>query len=323
MAAEEKTKDNSKNKISEQQRFRYIGFEVFPGKPKDLFKSDAEKEKYVEVIKAKREEGEVIREQCTLLEDRVSFLDRLVMIIASLAIIISLFIPWFSAYNEIVEESKAPRQNSAVVSDSTKMSPESNMGTVADSNAITTTSPTASTTPTETAPTEPKPAVREGVTKTGASEEIIHGYVARKKIHREYSRISAIGAILSLGSEGKYVFSSGFILVLTGIIFLLIFILCIVLPIYTLYGLFGIKGDADKKALKLKKMLRFNWIPLVLFILTMVLSFFGANYGFDAANLFGSLGESYGPGAFLNTISWGVFISLGAFIIIAVKGIEI
>ncbi|NOY88897.1 MAG: hypothetical protein GXO93_05835 [FCB group bacterium] len=320
--AAEKTQDNSKNKISEQQRFHYIGFDVFPGEPKDLFESDAEKEKYVEAIKAKREEGETIREQCTLLEDRVSFLDRLVMTIASLVIIVSLFIPWFSAYNEIVEESKTPAQNSAVMSDSTKMSSENNMGAVADSNAIT--SPTAaSTTPTETTPTKPEQAVRKGVTKTGASEEVIHGYVVRKKIHREYSRVSAIGAILSLGSEGKYVFSSGFVLILTGIIFLLIFILCIVLPIYTLYGLFGIKGNADQKALRLKKMLRFNWIPLVLFILTMLLSFFGADYGFDAANLFGSLGKSYGPGAFLNTISWGVFISLSAFIITAAKGIEI
>ena len=33
------------NRIAEKQRYKYIGFEVFPGKPKDLFKNKAEQEK--------------------------------------------------------------------------------------------------------------------------------------------------------------------------------------------------------------------------------------------------------------------------------------
>ena len=37
MAEEEKKAASNKQKISEDERFRFIGFEVYPGKPKDLF----------------------------------------------------------------------------------------------------------------------------------------------------------------------------------------------------------------------------------------------------------------------------------------------
>jgi len=113
------------------------------------------------------------------------------------------------------------------------------------------------------------------------------------------------------------------VLVLTGILFLVYTLLCIGLPAYTLYGLYGIKGDADSKALKLKKMVRLNWIPLLLFVVVLILSFFGAEYGFNPADTYKSLGASYGPAALLSVISWGVIVSLSAFILIAVKGIEI
>ena len=41
-------------RVSDAQRFRYIGFEVFPGKPKDLFKSDAERQQYIDRDRAAR-----------------------------------------------------------------------------------------------------------------------------------------------------------------------------------------------------------------------------------------------------------------------------
>ena len=54
-----------------------------------------------------------------------------------------------------------------------------------------------------------------------------------------------------------------------------------------------------------------------------MLSFVGAEYGFDAAATFTSIGDSYGPAAFLGTLSWGVFVAIAASIVVAVKGIEI
>ena len=100
-------------------------------------------------------------------------------------------------------------------------------------------------------------------------------------------------------------------------------LLCVGLPIYTLYGVYGIKGSADERALKLKRILRFNWLPVVLFAAAFVFSFIGADYSFYAAAFLSSLIASYGKGVFLDSLSWGIFVSLCAFILVAAKGIEI
>jgi len=324
MAAEGKEKKDSVKPITEAQRFKFIGFEVFPGKPKDLFKSDTEKDKFVNGVLAKREKGETLRDQCTLLEERVSFMDRLVLTIASVVIVAALFVPWYSAYNEIVEEEPVPAvsEETAVVTDSAMLAAAGDtlaMGSLADTGSESV-NPVAAVTEGE-AGTDAGPA--KEVIKTGAAEEVIHGYVAKRKIHKEYSRVSGIGSLVSLGSVGSYVFSSGGVVILTAIIFILYTLMCIGGPIYTLYGLYGTKGDADQKALKLKKMLRLNWVPLILFMLALVLSFFGAEYGFDSESAFTSLGKAYGPGTFLGILSWGIILSLSAFILTAVKGVEI
>ncbi|MEW5993357.1 MAG: hypothetical protein AB1744_03050, partial [Candidatus Zixiibacteriota bacterium] len=159
----------------------------------------------------------------------------------------------------------------------------------------------------------------------GSSEEILHtGVLAKKtKIHREYARLSGIGGIFALGSVGSYLFSSGFILILTSVFLILYTLACIGLPVYMLYGVFGARGDADERALKLKKILRLNWLPLILFVVTLIIAFVGADYGFNPDSLFDSIGTGYGIGAFANTLSWGVFLSLCGFLLAAVKGIEI
>ncbi|UCE23856.1 MAG: hypothetical protein JSU74_11235, partial [Candidatus Zixiibacteriota bacterium] len=227
MAAEEgKDKKNTTKPISEQQRFKYIGFEVFPGKPKDLFKSDAEKKKYVGDVMAKREKGETLRDQCTLLEERVSFIDRMVLTIASVVIIITLFIPWYAAYNEIVEETTEPvaTEQVAAVTDSLAAG-DTLAAAAATGSDITAEQPVTAQEPVgdsalQAAPTE-TPEVREGVIREGAAEEVIHGYVAKKKVHKEYARLSGFGSLIGLGSVGSHVFSSGGVLVITAIIFII------------------------------------------------------------------------------------------------------
>ena len=93
-------KTQTEKRIDENQRFRYIGFEVFPHKPKDLFKSDADRQKFVEAVKKKRQKGELLREECTLVEERVSMGEQIVLAVASVVILIALFLPWYSVYNE-------------------------------------------------------------------------------------------------------------------------------------------------------------------------------------------------------------------------------
>ncbi|MEA1979550.1 MAG: hypothetical protein U9N54_01060, partial [candidate division Zixibacteria bacterium] len=118
--AEEEKKVGSKDRISEKQRFSYIGFDVFPGKPKDLFKSEAEKEKLTKTLLEKRSSSDTLRESCTMLGDRVSFGEKLILTVASLVIVAALFLPWYSAYNEVVEEvnQQETEQPVATVTDS-------------------------------------------------------------------------------------------------------------------------------------------------------------------------------------------------------------
>jgi len=330
MAADDKVKKNSVKPITEDQRFKFIGFEVFPGKPKDLFKSDKEKDKFVNGVLSKREKGETIRDQCTLLEERVSFLDRLVLTAASVLIFAALFVPWYSVYNEIVEEEAVPivQEETAVVADSAVLAAAGDTLVAGGQVAV----GEDATAPAAGAPEGQEIAEGEtgeaagparDVVRTSAAEEVIHGYVAKKKIHKEYSRVSGIGSLAGLGSMVSYVFSSGAVVIITAIIFILYALTCIGAPVYTLYGLYGMKGDSDQKALRLKKMLRLNWLPLILFVLALMLSFFGAEYGFDSESVFTSLGRAYGPATFLGTLSWGIIISLSAFILVAVKGVEI
>ena len=334
---DEEKKVVPQKRISDKQRFSYIGFEVFPGTPKDLFKSDAEKKKLIEQLHARRSETGA-REHCTLMEERVSLVDRLVLTIACVVILAALFLPWYSAYNEVAEEvteqaTTAMTTDSlltdSTLADSTMLA--ANPGDSIAMMAVVTGEEGQAAEGTSEVSETPEVAADEGtagpkmaVTKGDhEDEELIHGYVAKKKVHRDYSKMSGLGSVLALGSVGPMVFSSGGILVLTAFILLIYALGCIGLPLYTLWGLYGTKGNSDERALQLKRITKFNWIPVILFFVAMVLSFLGAEYGFDSTVLYASIGEAYGPGVFLGSLSWGLFISLAAFILLAVKGIEI
>jgi len=311
-------KELSHKKISERERLKFIGFDVFPGEPKDLFQSEAEKQKLVEEVRARREHHDHLRGDCTLLEDRVSASDRIFLTIASVIIVLSLFLPWYAVYNEIVEETKPAQPMEEAIPPAENFDATSAV-LPADTLAA---SGQASTTPSLT---DTSLAAVEGPSgsSTIGDEELITTVMARKKIHKEFSRLSGIGAFLSFGTVGSYVFSSGIALMLTVVLFIVYTLLCIGLPIYNLNGIYRLKGDSDAKALKLKKMLRLNWLPLVIFACCLLLSFFGSSYSFNAAEKFTSISESYSPLVFLGTLSWGVFVSLACFILCAAKGAEI
>ncbi len=330
---EEKKKTAPSRRISDAQRYRYVGFEVFPGKIKDLFKSDAEREKLIETVRAKRAKADALhalREECTLLEDRVTMRDRIVLAIACAAILVSLFLPWYSVFNEIAVEPEIKPVETAdagLVADSAMMAASEGdsaaMPTGITPEAIEGEAVAATTEGTDNA--EPTADAAQGTMRHDESsvEEVIHGYVAKKKYLKEYDRVSGFGSLAAVGSVGSYVFSSGVSLAVTAVVLLLMTIACLLLPLYTLYGLFGMKGDADARALKLKKMLKLNWIPLLLFVLVVFLSFFGSGYSFDAESMYTSIGTGYGPGVLLGSISGGILLALAGSILLALKGVEI
>ncbi len=320
--AEEEKKVSSAKRISDKERFRYIGFDVFPGRIKNLFKSDAEKDKLVDRVRQKRTNRDLgaLRDDCTLLEERVSLSDRVVLTVACLFMVAALFFPWYSAYNEIVEE---PAEEAAVVADSGAVEDSLLTDSVAVAALQGETEAIVDATTEAEGDVAAEQEVVEGDYSEAPKEEIIHGYVAKKKIHKEYSRLTGLGSFASLGSAGSHVFSSGFVLILTGLMFLVLTLSCLLLPAYTLYGLFGIKGNSDQKALKLKSILKLNWLPLLLFVAALIISFVGADYGPGTSSLYTSLGDSYGIGVFFGSLSWGVFITLAASIMLAAKGLEI
>jgi hypothetical protein len=270
-------KQASGGRVKDDDRFNYIGFDVFPGKPRDLFKSESEKAQLVDVVVKKRSKGDVIREQCSLLLARVTGLERNVMIAACLAALLSLVLPWYSAYNE-VEIKPTVTQQAAPADDQTS---------------------------------------------SGSKVQTITGVQIQKKMERHTSSLMGIGGILSIGSAGGAMFSSGFALILTALLMLAYTLACIGLPVYLLMKLFKAGKLTDEFALELKKVLRLNWIPILVFVAAFLLSFLGADYGSGASGVFSSLGTSYGPGAFLGTLTWGIYVSLGAFAVLALKGIEI
>ena len=265
------------SRVEETKRYNYIGFEVFPGTPKDLFKNDAEKEEYVEQLKARRQSEDTLRDDCKLLEERVSRGERLVLAVASVVMLLALFLPWYSAYKVVRAET----------------------------------------------PTEQTAATGTTYQGARANEEIITGQIARTRVQKVYSQVSGLGAFVALGDIGGKVFSSGLGVILSGLLMLAYGLLCLALPVLNLYTIYGTKGRPDEQALQLKKILHLSWLPLLLLVAVVMLSFLGGGYGFDASATFASLGESYSVAAVFNTLSWGVFVTMAASLLLAVKGIEI
>jgi len=272
---EQNKQASSGGRIAPDERFHYIGFDVYPGKTGEIFKSDSEKASLVDAVQKKRSKGDLLREQCTLLMARVSGSERTVLTVACVIIFLSVFAPWYSVYNTVVDQSA---QQAATAQQSGNL----------------------------------------------AGEEVITGMQVRQKTHNEYATLTGLGSLISIGSVGGSMFSSGFVLILTALIMLAYTLLSLALPVYVLMALYkGGKESADEAALRLKKLLRLNWTPIVLFVAAIVLSFLGADYASGVSGMFSSLGTSYGPGACIGSMSWGLLLTLGGFLVLASKGIEI
>ena len=333
--ADKNKKGDSEKRLNEDQRFSYIGFEVFPGKPKDLFKNDNEKKQLEEKVAERRDKGEILREDCTLLVERVSMGERILLTVASLMIIGALFFPFYSAYSEIeiideIAVAEVPVTSDLIddttgVADTTGVVPEAVAGeaVVEDSIAIVADLSDSAEVIADESAGKSDDRSGQNVIIDEKGNEIITGLVARKKYSKEFERVSGFGSLIAIGSLGSYLFSSGFVLLITAVLYLLYTLACLALPGFTLYSIYGSGAKGDELVLKMKKILKMSWYPIALFVVTVFLSFFGAEYGFSTTDMFSSIGSSYGIGVLLDSLSYGITISLGGFIILAAKGSEI
>jgi hypothetical protein len=99
--AEENKKNEKEDEISEDLRYKYIGFDIFPKKATDFWKDEEEKRSHIERIKKEKSEGALSEREHSLMQVSVfSRTERIVLSIASFLLVISLFIPWFSLRGE-------------------------------------------------------------------------------------------------------------------------------------------------------------------------------------------------------------------------------
>jgi len=448
--------DGDKNKKPQdpmEERYKYIGFGVFPGKAGDMFKSESERQSWVEKVRAKlaRSEGEV-RDKCTLIESRVSSVEKIFLTLAAVVMIAGLFIPWFSGYIPVSYTELgsygdysfyyASKEDQASISDLAQAlkirhdrkfasnppaeagaeTPPAQPAVVPDSTVSDSAEAMAETGETNPPPQPPaedqaakmipaeinviflntpdidqihglndlrKYAVaelnynaetgRENLTyganelistlgetmlararqidsisaavtdslKQATMKRIAEGdstvsvdsvfyagpvlvenkpptELAQKGIINDSYSMTGLGALISIGNYGSMIFSSGMVLVITGILLILYFLSCLVMAILNLYLLYGVrKKGEDQYVIYLKRMLRYNWIPVIIWVVMLVLSFAGASYGFDSSGMLKQIGDSYGIATFIGLSSFGIYITLGAFLITALKGKEI
>ncbi|MEZ5358564.1 MAG: hypothetical protein R3F48_06995 [Candidatus Zixiibacteriota bacterium] len=319
--------ENKIKAFNPEERFKFIGFEVFPGKAGDIFSSEEERKTLKAKVMAsfRRSEGEV-REGCTLMEERVSGLEKAFLTVVSVLLLASLVMPWFSGYYEITTERLVPvtTESSAVLNEGGATGGDG-AAAMTDSNAVAAVEQPAEAVQ-ETAEAAATEADQDSTAMMASQDPdyVPPGMTKISEIHSEYHSVTGIGALFSLGTFGEYIFSSGFALMLTGVLMIVYFISCLLFGIYNLYIIYGVKkASSDEYALHLKKMLKLNWYPVILWLAMFVLSMIGGSYGFDSSNMVVQVGESYGLGAFVGLSSYGLFVALGAYLILALKGKEI
>jgi hypothetical protein len=94
---EQKSKNKAEEEISEETRFKYIGFDIYPGKTKEFWQSAEEKKKFLEEVKQRRSQSAFLERDHSLVKVKVfAKLDQLILTVTSILLVVSLFLPWFS-----------------------------------------------------------------------------------------------------------------------------------------------------------------------------------------------------------------------------------
>ncbi len=80
-----------------EERFRYIGFDVYPSKAKKIFKDQAEEQLYLDQLKKKKKELQSFERDYSLVYlPSFAQTDKMVLTVFSILLTASFFLPWFS-----------------------------------------------------------------------------------------------------------------------------------------------------------------------------------------------------------------------------------
>ncbi len=236
--AEENKKNEKEDKIPEDLRYKYIGFDIFPKKVKDFWKDGEEKRKYLEKVKEEKSQATLLDRDHSLVKASVfSKTDKIVLSIASFLLAISLFIPWFSLRGE--------------------------------------------------------------------------------NIHSTYT---GLGFIFKLGLLFDYAPLGGFLLSLFLVLLLLTILSSFGVGVLNLVSIYKKHNDLESHLAKLKKTLKLNLIPLILWVILIVIAIIGIPTPFAGA-LSGvkGLGDGFNLLNFFALSSYGMWLCLPCLIINCVK----
>jgi hypothetical protein len=236
MEDKSKSKKNEE-RVPEEIRFKYIGFDVYPKRPKRFWKSDEEKRKQLEEIKRKGSRSALEDREHSLVRAVVfSKVDRWILTVTSLILTISLVLPWFSLRGESF--------NSSVL---------------------------------------------------------------------------GFGFFLKLGTLFGYAPLSGPLFSVFVILVGLTILFSFVAGLFSLLAMYRKYDQIESYLSNLKKKLKLNYIPLILWVVLMVISTIGMST--PLAGVFGinGLGDGFTVVNFFMLSSYGIWLSLPSVIINCVK----
>lgn len=130
---------------------------------------------------------------------------------------------------------------------------------------------------------------------------------------------SAIGYLINFGSLMTYSGLGGALLGVVAVIFLLTMLASLLFGILNLVTLYG-KGNSDEGYLrKVKKMLRLNSIPLFLWVIAVIISIIGVAAPLASAFGVNQLKDNFDVITLVSISGFGLWISLGCWILNSVK----
>lgn len=92
--ADQNQKNDAQQEVSEETRFKYIGFEIYPGKTKEFWQNEEEKKKFLEEVRQKGSQSTLLERDHSLVKVKVfSSVDKLILTITSILMVVSLFLP--------------------------------------------------------------------------------------------------------------------------------------------------------------------------------------------------------------------------------------
>ncbi len=90
-------KVSSADDVPEEERYKYIGFDIYPGKMHKFWKSDEEEKKYLEEMRRRKSSSSLLEREHSIIKIVLfSKADKVILTVTSILLVVSLFLPWFS-----------------------------------------------------------------------------------------------------------------------------------------------------------------------------------------------------------------------------------